>query len=105
VRLRKTPVSGAKNSASSSWKLEASQTTVASGSISPTSDASGVPTFPATATGSPAVRHRCPTSSVTVVFPFVPVTATNRFGRSRQEASSSPITGIPTLRAPAITGA
>ena len=39
---------------SSSWKLEHSQTTVASGSIpSSASDASGVPTLPATATGSP----------------------------------------------------
>ena len=41
---------------SSSWKLEHSQTTVASGSTSPTSSESGVPTLPATATGSPAPR-------------------------------------------------
>ena len=52
----KTAHSGPKYSVSSSWKLEASQTTVASASIAPTSDASGVPTLPATATGLPAVR-------------------------------------------------
>ena len=46
--------SGANADVSSSWKLDASQTTTASGSTSPTSDASGVPTLPATATGTPA---------------------------------------------------
>ena len=40
-----------------------------------------------------------------VVLPFVPVTATNRFGRSRQASSSSPSTGRPRSRAAAITGA
>ena len=44
------------SSVSSSWKLEASQTIVASASTSPASEASGVPTLPATATGSPALR-------------------------------------------------
>ena len=36
-----------------------------------------MPTFPATATGSPAVRQTWPSSSATVVLPLVPVTATN----------------------------
>ena len=75
---------------SSSWKLDASQTTVAAGSSSPASEESGVPTLPATATGSPAVRYRCPSSSTVVVLPLVPVTATNRFGIARQASSSSP---------------
>ena len=40
-----------------------------------------MPTLPATATGSPAVRQMWPSSSATVVLPFVPVTATKRFGK------------------------
>jgi hypothetical protein len=78
---------------------------VASPSTSPTSDDSGVPTFPASATGRPASRQMAPSSSVVVVLPFVPVTATNRFGRSRQASSSSPSTGTPRSRAAAITDA
>ncbi len=35
-----------------------------------------MPTFPATATGSPASRQMAPRSSTVVVLPFVPVTAT-----------------------------
>ena len=64
-----------------------------------------MPTLPATATGSPAVRQTWPSSSATVVLPFVPVTAQKRFGSSRQESSSSPITGMPRSRAAAIAGA
>ena len=64
-----------------------------------------MPTFPATATGSAAVRQTWPRSSVTVVLPFVPVTATNRFGNRRQASSSSPTTATPSSRARAITGA
>ena len=64
-----------------------------------------MPTFPATATGSAAVRQTWPRSSVTVVLPFVPVTATNRFGSRRQASSSSPTTARPSSRARAITAA
>jgi hypothetical protein len=71
----KTARSGANSEESSSWKLEHSQTTVASGSTSPTRLASGVPTLPATATARPALRWRWPISSVVVVLPLVPVTA------------------------------
>ena len=46
-----------------------------------------------------------PSSSVVVVFPFVPVTATSRFGSSRQASSSSPSTGRPRSRAATSTGA
>ena len=46
ARFRKTAHSGANSLVSSSWKLEHSQTTVASGSRSPASEASGVPTLP-----------------------------------------------------------
>ena len=47
------PISGANATESSSWKLDTSQMTVASGSTSPTSVEAGVPTLPATATGTP----------------------------------------------------
>ena len=60
ARLRKIAHSGAKATLSSSWKLEHSQTMVASRSTSPTSRESGVPTLPATATGSPAVAVEVP---------------------------------------------
>ena len=70
--LSSRPHSGANASESSSWKLDASQTIVVSAPTSPTSEASGVPTFPATRTGSPAVRQRWPSSSATVVLPLVP---------------------------------
>ena len=49
----------------------------AAASTAPTSEASGVPTLPATATGRPASRWIAPSSSVVVVLPLVPVTATN----------------------------
>ena len=74
-------------------------------SSSPTSDASGVPTLPATATGSPAARQTWPSSSATVVLPFVPVTATKRLGSSRQASSSSPMTGTPRVSARRTAGA
>ncbi len=98
-------MSGANSTASSAWKLDTSQTTVASGPISPTSVDNGVPTLPATATGSRASRQIAPSSSTVVVLPLVPVTATKRLGSSRHASSSSPITGRPCLRAAAITGA
>ena len=103
--FRSRPTSGAKASLSSAWKLETSQTTVVSGSTSPTSADSGVPTLPATATGSRAARQIAPSSSTVVVLPFVPVTATKRFGSSRQASSSSPSTGTPRARAAWISGA
>ena len=99
VAFRSSAHSGAKSVESSSWKLDASQMTVASASRSPTSEASGVPTLPATATGSPATRHTWPSSSATVVLPLVPVTATKRLGSSRQASSSSPMTGTPRVSA------
>ena len=46
-----------------------------------------------------------PSSSVVVVLPLVPVTATKRLGIARQASSSSPITSMPRSRAAAITGA
>ena len=58
-----------------------------------------MPTLPATATGLPAARQTWPSSSATVVLPLVPVTATKRFGSSRQASSSSPMTGTPRSRA------
>src|SRR4051812_33682192 len=93
--------SGAKRTESSSWNDEHSQITVTAGSTAPTSDDSGVPTLPA-ATDLGTIA---PSSSVVVVFPLVPVTATNSFGSSRQASSSSPMTGTPASRAAAMTGA
>ena len=56
-RLSSTAASGANASVSSSWKDEASQTTVASRrDVARPATATGVPTLPATATGSPAAR-------------------------------------------------
>ena len=40
--------------------------------------------FPATATSRPAARKIAPSSSVVVVFPFVPVTPTNRVPAGQQ---------------------
>ncbi len=88
--FRSSAHSGANSDASSSWKVDTSQTTTASGPTSPTSDASGVPTLPATATGTPAARWMAPSSSTVVVLPLVPVTARKRLGSSRQASSSSP---------------
>ena len=42
---------------------------------------------------------------MTVVLPLVPVTAQKRLGSTRQESSSSPITGTPSSRAATIGGA
>src|SRR4051794_13431369 len=46
-----------------------------------------------------------PSSSTVVVLPFVPVTATNSLGSSRQPSSTSPSTGTPRARAAATTAA
>ena len=101
-----TAASGANAIVSSSWKLDASHTTVAAGSSAPASELTGVPTLPATATGGPAARCMAPISSTVVVLPFVPVTAMNSFGTSRQPSSSSPTTSMPALaRASPTTGA
>jgi hypothetical protein len=105
VTFSNTAASGAKAVVSSSWKDEASQTIVAAGSAEPTSDATAVPTLPATATGSPASRCTWPIHSVVVVFPFVPVTAISSLESSRQAISSSPTTASPAARAAATTGA
>src|SRR5205814_2105351 len=81
------------------------QTTVASSVTAPTSSDTAVPTLPATAAGAPAARCIAPRSSTVVVFPFVPVTATNSFGSSRHASSSSPVTGMSRRRASATAGA
>ena len=52
------------------------------------------PTFPAT--GAPSIA---PSSSLVVVFPFVPVTATIVVASSRDPSSTSLQTGIPRVRA------
>ena len=98
-------MSGAKASESSAWKLETSHTTVERGWIVATRDDSGVPTLPATSTGRSAARQIAPSSSVVVVLPLVPVTATKGLGSRRQASSSSPSTGSPRSRAAAIAGA
>ena len=103
--LSSTAQSGANAEASSSWKLDTSQTTTAAGSRPSTREASGVPTLPATATGTPAARCISASSSTVVVLPLVPVTARKRLGISRQASSSSPVTSMPRSSAARTTGA
>ena len=79
---------------SSSWKLETSQTTTSPGLTLPSSSVSARPTFPAT-----GARSIAPSSSLVVVFPFVPVTATIVVASSREPSSTSLQTGIPRVRA------
>src|SRR5436190_220953 len=79
--------------------------TVVSRSISPTRELSGVPTLPATATGSSAARQISPQSSATVVLPLVPVMPTKALGSARQASSTSPTTSTPRSRASRITAA
>ena len=52
-----------------------------------------------------AVRQTWPSISVTVVLPFVPVTATKVFSMSRHASSSSPRIGTPRSVAASTTGA
>src|SRR3954453_3767266 len=79
--------------------------TVVSRSISPMRELSGVPTLPATATGSSAARQISPQSSATVVLPLVPVIPTKALGSARQASSTSPTTSTPRSRASRITAA
>ena len=90
---------------SSSWKLESSHTTHASGSERPGSSLSARPTLPATSTSRPCSRSIAPISSVVVVLPFVPVTPTIGFGSIRAASSTSLHTGTPAARAAATGGA
>ncbi len=73
----------------SSWKLESSATTVASGGTSPGMAARAWPMLPPTATGSLASRKMAPVSSVVVVLPLVPVMPTTGLGRNRPANSTS----------------
>src|SRR5688500_15442689 len=90
---------------SSSWKLESSQTIHASSARAPSSPVSGRPTFPATATGRSAARKIAPSSSLVVVFPFVPVTPSTGLGSSREPSSTSLQIVSPRRRAAATRGA
>src|SRR5580692_9226220 len=60
---------------------------------------SGVPIFPATTAGEPALVRIWPMSEVVVVFPFEPVTPISRPRRKRQPSSISLQTGTPAARA------
>ncbi len=71
----------------------------------PTSDVSGLPMLPATSTFQPAVASIAPRSAVVVVLPFVPVTPTRGFDRSRAPSSISETVGMPRARAAATGGA
>ena len=81
VMFSTTATSAWNVSMSSSWKLDSSATTHASGSIRPGSSVRARPTLPATSTDSPPARSIAPISSVVVVLPLVPVTPTNGFGQ------------------------
>ena len=97
---------GANAAVSSSWKEDASQTTVAPGSSSPTSERQRAcrrcpPRPPAAPPRGGCGRAARPSSSCR----WCPVTAMNSLGSRRQASSSSPSTGSPRSRAAAITGA
>src|SRR5438132_3137354 len=89
---------------SSSWKLDSSHTTQASEASVPSNPVSGRPTFPATATGSPAARNTAPSSSLVVVLPFVPVTPSSGFRNRRKPSSTSLQIGTRRARAAAGSG-
>ena len=63
---------------SSSWKLESSHTIHEPSAAVSAASVSARPTLPATSTGRAAERRIAPSSSVVVVFPFVPVTPIRR---------------------------
>ncbi len=60
--------------------------------------------FPPTRTGRPDSSRSAPVSAVVVVFPLVPVIATNSAVIVRYASSTSPRTGTPRARAPASAG-
>src|SRR5918999_2088864 len=89
-RFVSTAIRGRNSCTSSSWKLDTSLTISSPGGTASTSPVSGRPTFPAT--GAPSIA---PSSSLVVVLPFVPVTATSGLSSSRKPSSSSLQTGTP----------
>ena len=95
---------GRKASVVSSWKLETSATTHPSAGNRSASAASGRPMFPPTKTGRSDSAKSAPVSAVVVVFPFVPVIATNSAVIARYASSISPMTGTPRARHAASTG-
>lgn len=95
---------GRKASVVSSWKLETSATTHPSAGNRSASAASGRPMFPPTKTGRSDSAKSAPVSAVVVVFPFVPVIATNSAVIVRYASSISAITGIPRARQAASDG-
>ena len=88
-------MSGRNAEIDSSWKLLASTTVKPVSLETSTREISGVPIFPATCTGNPAVSRMWPTSEVVVVLPFEPVMHTRRPRRNRHASSISLHTGIP----------
>ncbi len=88
----------------SSWKLLASTTVKPVSLETSTREINGVPMFPATCTGKPAVSRMCPTSDVEVVLPLDPVMHSRRPRKNRPASSISLHTGIPTTRAAASAG-
>ena len=87
-RLSSTAIRGRKRSTSSSWKLESSQTIQSPpvrGQRARSARCRGCRRF-----GAPSIE---PSSSVVVVFPFVPVTPRIGFGNSRDASSISLQTG------------
>src|SRR5882672_3026043 len=64
----------------------------------------GVPMLPPTTALKPPAVNMRPASVVVVDFPFVPVIATMRPVSQRDASSTSPITGMPALRAAATCG-
>ena len=93
--LSSTATSGANAWQLASWNELASHT-YTSASPLPTASMHVLPMLPTATTRSPAHFKICVISDVVVVFPLVPVTATQRLsaGLSRQANSTSEITSV-----------
>ena len=88
----------------SSWKLETSATTHPVGREVERLGGERPADVPADQDGAPDSSSSAPVSAVVVVFPLVPVIATNSAVIVRYASSTSPRTGTPRARQPASAG-
>ncbi len=87
------------------WKLESS-TTHQSGNVGgSSSSSSGNPMLPASAVRRPSARRKCAISALTVLLPFVPVTAITRAcGCSANHSAVPDVNSVPLCCASRISG-
>ena len=93
--LSMTAMSGANLVTPSSWKLDASMTTVSIASSLSATEENAAPTLPTACDGMCALRRMWSMSSVVVVLPLVPVTAICSAAQNREANSISPSTCLP----------